>query len=97
MATPFAAMEERVNSGALAMLANADADFGGGLVVSGIFTEHPEMINLVQSSNPIFQCQAASIAGIGYGDAVTIKATAYIVLKVDIDETGWAIAELQEA
>jgi hypothetical protein len=41
MPTPFAALEARLNTAVFAHLANASADFGGGVVVDGIFDTDP--------------------------------------------------------
>lgn len=97
MTSPFAAIETSINQRAIGMLANADADFGGGLVVSGIFDSEPIINYEVQSNSPQFQCLASTVTSILKGAAVTINAVAYTVKAKEPDGAGFMRLELTKA
>jgi hypothetical protein len=89
MPAPFAAIENLVNQRAVGMLANAEADFGGGLIVSGVFDASPvQLFDVVDAVRPQFRCLASLVATVTEGDSVTINAVSYKVANVDPDGTG---------
>lgn len=96
MPSPFAAIEASVNQRAIGMLANAEANFGGGLVVSGVFDAQPMVVfDAVQGTNPQFRCLSSLVTSVDQGEAVTINATAYTVASIDRDGAGMALIELE--
>jgi hypothetical protein len=97
MASPFAAIEERVNQSLVNKLSNADADFGGGLVVSGIFDKAPELNFDVQSSSPQFECLESSVSSISIRAAVIINDVNYTVKSIEPDGVGMVLIQLLEA
>lgn len=98
MANPFAAIEASVNQRAIGMLANADADFGGGLVVQGIFDAQPVVVfDAVQSTNPQFRCLVSLVSSVDQGEPVTINGISYTVASIDREGSGMAMIELATA
>lgn len=97
MPTPFAALEARVNAAACARLANASADFGGGVVVDGIFDNAYAAADLMSGAEPAFQAPSASLSGVARGTALTINGTAYLVRIREDDGTGWTVLRLEKA
>lgn len=97
MANPFAAIEASINQRALGMLANADADFGGGLVVSGIFDAAPIVSFDVQSNSPQFQCLESLVSSVVRGAAVAINGTNFTIQNKTPDKTGWVTFDLLKA
>lgn len=89
MATPFAAIETRINAAVVSHLANATADFGGGVVVDGIFdADYGDALNLVAGTMPAFAASTATLSGILPGSTVVIGGTSYSVSTVKPDGTG---------
>jgi hypothetical protein len=89
MVAPFAALEARVNAAVFAKLANATADFGGGVVVAGVFdSAYADAFGLVGGAVPVFQCAAAAVSAVAVGAAVTINAVSYTVAEIEPDGAG---------
>lgn len=98
MPTPFAALEQRINAAVERHLANREADFGGAVgVVAGIFrNEYAESFGIA-GSGPVFECDAARVAGVAAGASVTIGGIAYTVAAVRPDGSGMVTFTLEEA
>lgn len=99
MSAPFAALQTRVNDAVARHLADATADFGGGLVVDGLFdAPHAAVFGgLVSGTRPGFSAPAAELTGILPGAAVTIGGVAYAVAERQPDGAGWLRLDLDEA
>lgn len=96
MSAPFAALEARVNAAVFAKLANTTADFGGGVLVNGIFREpYAESFGMMPSDKPSFESGSASLAGILVDAALTINGTAYTVVSRQPDGTGKTMLALK--
>lgn len=93
----FAEIEARINLATIAKLANADADFGAGLVVAGIFNALPIVSYDVQSTNPRFECLAAAIPLVATGTPVTIRTVAYTVQNLEPNGAGMVALDLTRA
>lgn len=80
MTTPFAALEARVSASVFAHLANASADFGGGVVVDGLFdVANASAFDLVGGVEITFQAPTVQLSGVLEGAAVSIDAVTYTV------------------
>lgn len=81
MATPFAALETRLATACAKALANATADFGGGVTVDGVFRDPTSEAfgGLVGGSKPSFEAESTVLAGVANGAAVSINGTGYTV------------------
>lgn len=98
MATPFAAIEARVNAAALAHTANATADFGGGVVVAGVFDKDYVTALDIGGSSPAFRCASSAVVAVVAGAAVSINSANYTVAgPVEHDGTGMATLRLRDA
>lgn len=99
MATPFAAIESAVNSGALGVLANATITWGVSSTADGIFDNRSTTLigDLVAGSDPVFTGLTSQIGGIAYGTAVTVSSTAYTVARNEPDSLGVTRLTLQTA
>lgn len=93
----FADIEARINLATIAKLANADADFGAGLVVAGIFNALPVVSFDVQSTNPRFECLEADISTVAVNTPVTIRGVAYSVQNIEPNGAGMAVLDLTRA
>lgn len=85
MATPFAALETRVNAAVDRHLANATADFGGGLTVDGLFDMAFVDQLGVEGLRPAFSVRDAALPAVAHGMPVTIAAVAYRVTGIQPD------------
>lgn len=98
MPSPFAAIEQQINQGALALIANAEADFGSGRIVSGVFDEFPATVfEVVNNPKPQFRCLAADLLTVNRNDAVTIRGVPYTVWAKEYDGTGMVTVDLNKA
>lgn len=96
MSAPFAALEARVNAAVIAHLANATADFGGGVVVDGVFRDPAvDAFGMVASDQPTFEALTESIVAVVTGSAVTINGRSYVVASVSPDSTGMSVLTLK--
>lgn len=80
MTAPFAALEARVISGALGMLANCEVTFGG-VTVAGIFDNGNtlDLSDAVIVGNPTLQLAAETFPMLDEESVLTINGTAYVV------------------
>jgi hypothetical protein len=97
MAAPFAALETRLNAAVVAHLANAEADFGGGVVVAGEFSNGYAAALGVAGTNPGFLGQSTDLAAVTRGSTVTISGTTYTVVAIEPDGTGMTRLDLEKA
>lgn len=80
--TPFAEMTAAMNNAIVEFLADAEADFGGGVVVPGLFNTPPaEVFGMVTGSRPSFQATASALSGVTTGAALSINGVAYLVVE----------------
>lgn len=89
---PFAQVEQAINGGALAMLANAVASHQGGPEFGVIFdSAAADPFNgTVDTSARTCGFELARAPGIAEGQVITINAKAYRVAGgTEPDETGW--------
>ncbi|MDP3322646.1 MAG: hypothetical protein Q8S71_03765 [Hydrogenophaga sp.] len=93
----FSAIEQKINAACIKRLSNAQADFGEGLLVDGIFEADP-LINFdVQSTIPQFQCLEGSVALVSRGRSVVINSINYTVKTIEPDGAGFTRLELLKA
>lgn len=96
MAAPFAALEDRVNAAVIAHLANATADFGGGVVVDGEFSSaYRDALGQIISEQPTFRCLATVTAN--FEASVTIDGEQYLVVERHSESAGMVRYLLQRA
>jgi hypothetical protein len=93
----FSATEQKINAACMRRLANAQADFGGGLLVDGIFDSLPVDEYGTQSNIPQFQCLSSDISAVSRGAGVVINSVSYTVKIIEPDGTGMALVELTKA
>lgn len=80
--TLFAEMETAMNAAIIETLADAVADFGGGVAVAGLFRAPPaESFGLIGGNKPSFEALSTALAAIENGDTVAIGGTAYTVAE----------------
>jgi len=97
MPNPFSAIEAIVNQGTLALIANAEADFGSGLVVSGIFDEFPAVaFDVVSNPKPQFRCLQSAVSTVVKNSAVAINSVSYTVYSKSPDGTGMTVIDLNK-
>lgn len=85
MPTPFAVHQAEVNATVFADMADATADFGGGVVVDGIFAEEFVEQLGVEGLRPTFTALASALPAVSHGTAVTINSVAYTVIGIQPD------------
>jgi hypothetical protein len=96
MATPFAAIEARINAAVVSHLANATADFGGGVVVDGIFrASYSDAFGMVNSEMSSFEAETDDLTGVEVGDTVTVGGKARTVSSIQPDGTGITLLALK--
>lgn len=97
MATPFADIQARIASAAIRHLADATADFGGGVLIDGIYRNpYAEAFGgMVSGSNPSFEALSGALSGIARGASVSINGKAYKVVKIDRNCEGVTLLELE--
>lgn len=98
MATPFADIQARIASAAIRHLADATADFGGGVLIDGIYrNSYAEAFGgMVSGSNPSFEAMSGALSGIARGASVSINGKAYTVVKIDPSRDGMTLLDLEE-
>lgn len=98
MATPFADIQSRIASATTRHLADATADFGGGVLVDGLYRDpYAEAFGgMVSGSNPSFEALSGALSGIARGAAVSIKGKAYTVVRIDPAREGMTLMELEQ-
>lgn len=77
--TPFDDLQALLNEQVVANLADAVADFGGGITVSGLFRDPVADALGMGGSAPTFQALAADLESIPYRSPVSIKGVNYQV------------------
>jgi hypothetical protein len=98
MTAPFAALEASVNDAVRRHLANATADFGGGVVVDVEFgKQSADAFGIVAGSALTLRVVSVLVPGIGVDDSVSISGTAYTIVHVDDDGSGMITMRLEEA
>lgn len=96
MSTPFAALESRINTAALARLSNASALIDGQPVaVDGVFDAAPDPAfgGLVQDDAASFTCALDTVVAVD--SSVTIRGRAYKAVSVDPDGRGMLLVRLK--
>lgn len=89
MPIPFAAHEARINAAVDQHLANATADFGGGVTVDGTFdSDYDDPLGIVAGQRMVFSAGDAVLSSISVGTSVTINNTAYMVAEVQREGSG---------
>lgn len=84
--TAFAELTATMNAAIVEFLADVEADFGGGVIVHGIFRAPPaEAFGMVSGNTPTFEALAGDLAGSSRGDSLTIDGTAYTVAEKRTD------------
>lgn len=103
MATPFAALETRLNQAVGSRLANAQAAIAGAAPVAGIFERRAgDALSYVSGNRPVFQCTESLAADVQDGDVIHITTDTGAVLfdgevaRVEPDGAGWLLLQLQE-
>ncbi len=89
---PFAAVEQSINAGVQAMLANAVAVYEGGAPFGVLFDAAPtdEFGGAVDSATRTCEFEAARAPGIAEGSTLTVGGVAYTVASsTEPDESGW--------
>lgn len=93
--TPFAEMTAAMNSVIVDFLADAEADFGGGVVVQGLYRKPPaEVFGMVSGCRPSFEATDAALSGVAVDASVTIGGTSYVVAEKSVDQ-GMATLQLE--
>lgn len=98
MATPFAALETRLNVACLAALANADATLPDLTVVSGVF-ESGAVAGGVFEVSPAFlvrfTASSDALTDVEVGDEIYIRSRLYRVTAIEPDGTGMTVLGLK--
>ena len=97
MPAPFAALEARINAAVAQHLANATADFGGGVLVDVIFDNAYISPFGMDGTSPAIQCAAADVAAVVRGTGVTVNAVNYKAVRKESDGAGWTTVILELA
>lgn len=85
MSTPFAALEARLNAAVDQHLANATADFGGGVTVDGLFSNAFVEQFGVEGLRPVFSACTTALPAVSHSTTVTINSEAYRVVGIQPD------------
>lgn len=88
--TLFAEMNTAMNAAIVEFLADAVADFGAGVTVSGLFRPlYAEAFNgFIAGNAPTFEATSGSLSGIATGASVTILGAEYVVRTIKPDGQG---------
>lgn len=103
MATPFAALEARVNSAALRHTSNAACSaldtLGQLQAFEGVFdaASIPQFGGMLSDLAPQVQCKTVDVAHLTWAGGITVAGTAYTVANIGHDGTGWTTLTLREA
>jgi hypothetical protein len=97
MPTPFAAIEARINAAVTSHLANATADFGGGVVVEGMLDAAYTDAMGMAGTRPRLRIIASTVPADAEGAAITIGGNGYTVETVRPDGYGMLELYLNEA
>lgn len=84
--TAFAELTATMNDRIVEFLADAEAVFGWGGIVQGIFRNPPaQAFGMIEGCAPTFEAVSDDLAGADRGDSATINGTAYIVAEKRTD------------
>lgn len=84
--TPFADLQAAMNTAVVDLLADAVADFGGGVTVLGLFRQAPaEAFGVIGGHRPTFQAHSTDLAGLAAGAPVSINGERYTVAEKQAD------------
>lgn len=103
MATPFAALESRINTAALKHISNAAAsafDAHGQLQAFEVIFDAataPQFAGLVADGAPQALCKTSDVADVAWDGGITVGATAYSVANIRHDGAGMTTLTLREA
>ena len=98
MTARFAAIQQRIAGATQKHLADATADFGGGVTIDGLFRlPYGEAFGLVAGNSTSFEAPAEDLAGIARNASVTISAIAYKVVEIKPDGQGMTLLVLEES
>lgn len=98
MTQPFAALQEDLSAEVVGLLADAEADFGGGRIVPGLF-RNPSVEGLggmFSGSKPSIEVQTSALVGIDRRAPVSIGGVQYTVYDLRPD-AGMTIVDLEPA
>ena len=65
------------------------AAYNTSTTVTGIFSNSYVLIEGMESRRPTFLCEAADVPSAAHGDSLNVNSTAYSVVGVQPDETGF--------
>ena len=95
MPTPFANLEDVVNSSVISRLANKTLTIEGE-EIDGIFNDRFDEVGFVESSNPTFETLTSNIPDVEQGDgAIDALGKNWDVVGVERDGTGITKLELR--
>jgi hypothetical protein len=98
MTAPFAALEARVNAAVVSHLANATADFGGGVVVNGEFgRSYSEAMGVVAGNELSLRVIESAVPGVVVAGEVVIGGVTYVINRIESDGAGMTTMQLVEA
>ena len=81
--TPFAEMNNALNIAIAEFLADATADFGGGVTVDGEFRDPPaESFGMVSGHKPSFEASSSALSIVVVGTSVSINGMSYTVSEM---------------
>lgn len=97
MAAPFAALEARINTAAMAKLANAVV-VRGAETANGVFDGPArELFNgMVHTTEPTLTLAEDALPGLARGQALTVDGVAYEVREVLDSDRGYVTATLRK-
>lgn len=97
MTARFAELQSRVAGAVEKHLADATADFGGGVLVDGLFRlPYGEAFGFVSGTSPSFEATSGALAGIARNASVTINGTTYTVSEIKPDGNGMVTLVLEQ-
>ena len=104
MATPFAAIESRLNAAAQSRLANAQASINSAPAVAGMFDrKSADALSYVTGVRVSFQAPESLLGTVLEGDAISVTTDTGTALfngevsRIEQDGGGWVCLYLQEA
>lgn len=81
--TPFAEMNTAMNAAIVEFLADAQADFGAGVTVVGLFRSPPaEAFGLIGGNRPTFEALSSDLSGVSVGSAIALNGASYMVAEM---------------
>lgn len=95
MTAPFAAIEARINTAALAQLSNATATIGAVSFDVIFRNSYGEALGFIGGGSPQIACASARVSGVAKNTAVSVDGVAYLVAEIDPDGTGITVLKLE--